>query len=98
MRSFLTIALLCSVLTGCRTQQPDSDAVSPPAPLTSSEALSLASVYVVIAGGACGTAATTIEDAGAFWKVQTVHGLGGHPGPELHIDKLTRKISVVWIH
>jgi len=97
MRVFLIITLLSIVAAGCRTQRSPSDRAVPTAQLTSAEAKSLADVFIVASRGACGTAATTVEDAGEFWRVQTVYGLSERPGPELHIDKLTRKVSEVQV-
>ena len=63
--------------------------------VTSEEARSVASLYITAARGACGTGTGRVQDGGAFWRVQTVYGLGERLGPELRIDKMTQRVTVV---
>jgi len=92
MRIIITICLAL-VAIGCRTHS--QQASLPAGPVTSAEAQSIASVYIVAARGACGTGAGGVVDGGDSWRVQTVYGLGERLGPELRIDKITRRVTVV---
>ena len=92
MRILITI-FLALVVAGCCSRSRQASA--PSRPLTSTEAQSIASVYIVAARGACGTATRGLQDGGEFWRVQTVFGLGEQPGPELRIDKITRSVTIV---
>jgi len=92
MRIIITI-FLALVAAGCCTRR--QQASVPSGPVTSAEAQSIASVYIVAARGACGTGTGGVTDGGEFWSVQTVSGLGERPGPELRIDKTTRRVTVV---
>ena len=92
MRIVITMLLALSV-AGCCTRQQQASA--PSGPVTSAEAQSIASVYIAAARGACGSGTGGVEDGGEFWRVQTVYGLGERPGPELRIDKITRRVTAV---
>ncbi len=92
MRTIIFI-FLALVATGCCTRRQQTSA--PSGPVTSAEAQSIASIYLVAARGACGTGTGGVMDGGEFWRVQTVYGLAERPGPELHIDKVTRRVTVV---
>jgi hypothetical protein len=92
MRIIITI-FLALVVVGCGTRQ--QEASVPSGPVTRAEAQSIASIYIVAVRGACGAGTRGIADGGEFWRVQTVCGLGETPGPELRIDKLTRRVTVV---
>ena len=92
MRAIITL-LLILVAAGCCARRQQASA--PSGPVTSADAQSIASVHVVAARGACGTGTGAVTDCGKFWSVQTVYGLSERPGPELRIDKLTRRVTVV---
>ena len=92
MRIVITMLLALSV-AGCCTRQ--QQASPPSGPVTSADAQSIASVYIAAARGACGSGTGGVQDCGEFWRVQTVYGLGERLGPELRIDKITRRIIAV---
>jgi len=92
MRTIITVFVIL-VAAGCCTHRQQASALS--GPVTSAEAQSIASVHIVAARGACGTGTGAVTDGGEFWSVQTVYGLGERPGPELRIDKLTRRVTIV---
>lgn len=92
MRIIITILLALSA-AGCCTRQQQASA--PSEPVTIAEAQSIASIYIVAARGTCGTGTGGVQDGGEFWRVQAVYGLGERPGPELRVDKITRRVTVV---
>jgi hypothetical protein len=95
MRVFIAILMFALLGVGCRTHNVASEAGDRPPPVSQAEVRSMAEAYIVAMRGACGTGISAVEDGGELWIVQTVYGFGERPGPDLHIDKLTRRITVV---
>lgn len=87
------LAGLILAVAGCCHPPPVSQA-QPILPLSSTEAGAIANIYLIALYGPCGTSSMSVEDGGSFWRVQTVFGLGERPGPELRVDKLSRKVTV----
>jgi hypothetical protein len=79
---------------GC-CMHPKQPPPSPQPVLTAGDAYFIATIYLVGHYGACGSRTTNVNDCGDYWSAQTVTGLASSPGPELHIDKKTRRVTAV---
>jgi hypothetical protein len=92
MRS-LCVLLVAFAIAGCCTRSPET--APPISAETSSDAQSVASLFIASTLGACGTRTGAIHDRGDYWVFETVFGLGERPGPRLRIDKSTRRVTIL---